>query len=110
MSQCNPSVLVSSEYFNISICKCCKRIGLFYKNLLVGFDIKEFTHFCQGVANLDFYSNCVYFPNAKPYVVIETCHPDIQFGFEATEFEELKSILDESMLMLEVHQALEIKK
>lgn len=110
MSQCNPIVLVSSDYFNISICKCCKSVGMLYKNLLVSFEPKEFAKFCEGFSKLDFYSNCVYFPNGKTYLVVDTAHPDIQFSFNEAEFDELKLILEESQLMMEVHKALEVKE
>ena len=107
---CEPNVLVSSDYFNISICKCCNRVGMFYKNLLVGFEVCEFTNFCKEVTQLDFYNNCVYFPNGQTHLVVETCHQNIQFSFNESEFQELKSMLNESMLMLEVHQALEVRE
>ncbi|MFT7268604.1 MAG: hypothetical protein ACI905_000810 [Roseivirga sp.] len=108
MSQCNPSVLVQSIHLNISLCKCCKRIGLFYKNILVGFEIEGFRHFCEGVSNMEFYSSAILFPNGEDYIVVDTCHQDIQFCFTHTEFKELLLALNESILMVEVHESLEI--
>lgn len=110
MSQCKPVVLVSSDHFNVSMCTCCHRIGLYYNNLLAGFELEEFTMFGESVSRLRFYPNCVNFPNGEAYIILDTCHPDIQFCFKAEEFSELKTVLTESLLMLEVHQALALEE
>ena len=100
-------LLVEGQFFNTSLCKCCQRVGLFYKNVLVGFDLTEFLSFCKGIVKMDFHTHCVPFPNGREYVVIQTCHADIQFCFNAEEFEELSQLLMESQRMIEVHQSLE---
>ncbi len=110
MSQCSPTILVDSPHLNISLCKCCKRVGLYYKNILVGFEIEEFNNFYQGVTSSEFFKNATRFPNGQDYTVLETCHPDIQFCFNLEEFGELVTVLEEAMLMLQVHESLEIKE
>lgn len=110
MGRCNPHVLFESSGLSISTCKSCGRIGLHYKNVLCGFNRNDFCQFAQRLLSMNFYKNAVCFPDGQSQVIIGTCHQDIQFCFGSTEFDQLKRALEESLLMLEVHTALEIKQ
>ena len=106
MSKCEPITLYNSILLNISQCKCCERIGLFYNNILVGFELSDFLAFCRGVERLDFERHAVPFPNGAFYVILDTCHEDIQFCFDKSQFFQLNLALGEAQLMIEVHQSL----
>ena len=104
---CEPQVLVQGEDFSIAQCKGCKRIGLHYKNILAGFDQREFQCFAQGFCALSFEANCVPFPGSVEHIVIKTCHDNIQFTFKEQEFFHMKELLQRSCMMLEVNHILE---
>ncbi len=109
MSKCDPVTLVEAEGLNVSLCKCCKRIGLMHKNLLVSFNLIEFTQFSSSVRNIDFHRSAICFPDGQPYVILNTCHEDIQFCFDFAEFAQLKSVLDQADVMIQVYESLEVK-
>ena len=103
---CKPSIILEGEHFNISQCTCCQRIGLYYNNLLVGFNPQDFLAFTESFCKIDFTSSSVKFPNGQEHIVISTCHRDIQFNFTREEFEELKDILQQAAVILEAHRIL----
>ena len=110
MGRCNPSVLFESQDLSISTCTNCGRIGLHHKNVLCGFNRKDFRQFAQRLLAMDFYENAVCFPGGQSHIIVGTCHQDIQFCFQVNEFNNLKCALEESLLILEVHDMLEVKQ
>ena len=54
MKKCKPKVLIEGEYFSISNCGCCKRVGMYYKNILLGFTDEHFHLFCKSINRIDF--------------------------------------------------------
>ena len=103
---CKPRIILEGETFNISECTCCQRIGLYYNNLLVGFNPQDFLAFTRSFCRIDFAASSVRFPSGKEHIVVNTCHRDIQFNFTREEFEELKDILQQAMVLLEARQVL----
>ena len=107
MNQCQTKILAEGNHFNVSYCGCCKRIGLFYNNILSGFDVIEFEHFSEGVQSLNFNEGAILFPNHELYIMVTTCHPDVQFCFNHDEFSQFQNLMEEARLMLDVYTALE---
>ena len=107
MTPCQPQVLYQEHRLCIARCTHCRRISLSYFNLLAGFSPQDFDSFCHNVQSVDFEKFSTLFPGGEPTLVLRTCHPDIQFSFNRHEFEQLKSALTESLLMLQVQQVLE---
>lgn len=110
MSQCNPNILVEGKYFNIAQCSCCKRIGLHYRNLMVGFRCQDFKAWAQSVLQVDFAQSASLFPDGETRLILMTCHKDIQFTFTEKEFEEIRGALSQSLLLLELHELLQDRK
>lgn len=107
MSRCIPKVLVQGEHFNITTCSSCKRIGLCYKNLVSGFNRTDFAGFARSIMETPFEKFAVPFPpHGEERIVIKTCHEDIQFCFNTTEFSELKNSIQEALLLIEVEGVL----
>ncbi|MEM9328580.1 MAG: DUF6686 family protein [Bacteroidota bacterium] len=86
------------------MCRHCSRVGLYYKNLLVGFEHRDFQAFSRSLLHLDFDRASILFPNGSKHLVVDTCHEDIQFTFLKEEYEELKDLLNQALLMLEVNK------
>jgi len=107
MSYCQPKMLVEGTYFNIAQCSCCKRIGLYYKNLLVAFNQRDFIAFATVFCTIDFNKRAMLFPDGKRHMVIDTCHQDIQFTFIKDEFDELKNMFREASILLEAQNIIE---
>ena len=106
---CNPEIILNGEYFNVSQCTCCHRIGLYYKNLLVGFNPEEFTSFCRLFGEIDFKVSAVTFPDGLGHIVVNTCHQDIQFNFTEVEFEEFRDILQRALIILRANHIIRVK-
>lgn len=110
MSQCKPNILVEDKHFNIAQCSCCQRIGLYYHNLLVGFNFKDFITWADSVLKVDFTKNAYLFPDGEMQLIINTCHQDIQFAFTKKEFLKLKEGLSQALLILEAQNLVNQKK
>jgi len=104
MSQCKPNILVEGKNFNIAQCKCCKRIGLYYRNLLVGFHCQDFIMWARSVLKVDFAQTAYLFPNGEAHVILNTSHQDIQFTFTEKEFLQIKEGLSQVLLLLEAQR------
>ncbi|KYG75196.1 hypothetical protein AWW68_10335 [Roseivirga spongicola] len=102
-----PVNLVEEHFIHISMCKCCKRIGLHYTNLLCSFRILGFKSFASSIIRTNFNYNAVYFPDQTNRIIISTCHQDIQFCFTEPEFYDFQHAMNEALLMLEVHIAIQ---
>lgn len=106
---CKPIVILEGEHFNVAQCAGCKRIGLYYKNLLIGFEPKDFKAFGRSYSKINFNASAVMFPDGFKRIVIDTCHHDIQFNFTGEEFEEFKDMLQQAIIMVEAHQIIRSK-
>lgn len=103
---CTPEVIIEGNYFNISRCPHCKRIGLYYKNLLVGFNPDTFKDFSKSFTEIHFDSMAVRFPDGFKHLIVNSCHQDIQLTFKKTEFEEMKDILSQANILLDAKDIL----
>lgn len=106
---CSPEIILNGEHFNVSQCTCCQRIGLYYKNLLVGFNPEEFMLFGRLFSAVDFSVSALRFPDGVDHIVINTCHQDIQFNFTEVEFEEFREILQKALIILRANDIVRIK-
>ncbi|MEM6843324.1 MAG: DUF6686 family protein [Bacteroidota bacterium] len=109
MSPCEPHILYQEHRICIAQCKHCRRISLYYANLLAGFSPESFEGFCRNVQNTDFDEFGMLFPEGEKNIVLQTCHCDIQFTFTRHEYEQLRHALAESQLLLQVQQVLHQK-
>lgn len=106
---CTPEIILSGKHFNISQCTGCQRIGLYYKNLLVGFNPEEFTSFSRLFSEIDFKMSATVFPDGLGHIVVNTCHQDIQFNFTEAEFEEFRNILQKALIILRANHIIRVK-
>ena len=106
---CKPEIILNGPNFNVSQCAGCKRIGLYYKNLLVGFNPDEFTRFGQLFSEIDFKLSACPFPDGLDHVVVKTCHNDIQFSFTEKEFDEFRDILQKALIILKANEIIRVK-
>ncbi|UXX81071.1 hypothetical protein N7E81_08155 [Reichenbachiella carrageenanivorans] len=104
MKNCKPHILSQGPYLSITNCACCKRVGVLYKNLLIGYTHKEFSTFVKNYSRIDFEAHAVYFPDDSTRIIIKTPHQDIQLNLDYQEFCELKNGLQESALLLDAYQ------
>ncbi|WP_157638250.1 DUF6686 family protein [Flexithrix dorotheae] len=101
MNNCNPRILVEEKYLTVLQCKSCKRVGLSFHNILIGFSPRGFNTFSKSVIALDFDKVCIREGSLTPFVILNSCHEDIQFNFSREEFLQLKSGLAKAQLLLE---------
>ncbi|MEL7002033.1 MAG: DUF6686 family protein [Bacteroidota bacterium] len=107
MKPCKPKILVNGDYFNIAKCRCCNRIGLYYKNILIGFESIDFDCFAKSFLDIFFEKYKTEFPDGKDHIVINSAHKDIQFTFTRQEYIELKDMIQQARLLLESENILE---
>ena len=72
--------------------------------------MNQFLTFCVGVESVSFDQHSVPFPNGIRYIILDTCHQDIQFCFDKSQFFQLRMALEEAQLMIEVHESLSTDK
>ncbi|MBX2843836.1 MAG: hypothetical protein KTR26_18840 [Flammeovirgaceae bacterium] len=101
MKNCNPRILVEEKHLHVLQCKTCKRIGLSFHNILISFSPNGFYTFSKSVIALDFDKVCIRQGNHTPFVILNSCHEDIQFNFSKEEFFQLKSGLAKAQLLLD---------
>ncbi len=101
MNDCEPKILVEAAHYSIAQCVKCNRIGLYYNNLLIGFELTSFCRFAKAVLKLDFNRSSILFPDQKRHILLNTCHHDIQLSFVKEEFEEFSTMLNQALLMIE---------
>lgn len=106
---CKPELIVNGKFFNVTQCTDCRRIGLYYKNLLVGFKHEEFLRFGRLFGEIDFKASALRFPDGVDHVVVNTCHEDIQFNFTATEFVEFQDIIQKALIILKANDIISVK-
>lgn len=104
MKNCQPHILSQGPHFSITHCKRCERIGLCYKNLLIGYGHEEFSKFVENYSKIHFDDHAVYFPDESARIIIKTPHKDIQINLDFQEFMELKNALQESTLLLKAYE------
>jgi len=104
MHSCQPNILVENDHFNIAQCNRCKRIGLYYHNLLIGFHHRDFIAWARSVLKVDFMKNACLFPDGEMHLILNTCHQDIQFTFTEKEFQEIREGLSQALLLLEAQK------
>ncbi|PIB37165.1 hypothetical protein BFP72_18005 [Reichenbachiella sp. 5M10] len=102
MSHCKPIPLVEGANYCVSQCRGCKRFGLHYHHIMIGFDPKDFYRFCRGLARVRFEDHVILFPDQSERIIVQTPQPDIQLNLRRHEFELLCDVLQQSILMLEV--------
>lgn len=101
MNHCKPNILIESKNFNITQCTKCKRIGLYYRNLLAGFHSHDFKRWANTLLRIDFEKNAHVFPSGKSHIIINTCHQDIQFIFTEKEFQRIRGGITQALLLLQ---------
>lgn len=101
MNQCQPKLLFESNFFNITQCTKCQRIGLYYRNILVGFQLRSFLNWGNSLLGIPFEQHARTFPCGDDYFVLNSCHPDIQFTFSRLEFKAIKEGIVQALLLLE---------
>lgn len=104
---CNIEKLIVTSHGSITQCKGCQRIGLTYKNLLVGFDRDQFLSFTRFISKVNFERYCISRTVRPPYLIINTYHQDIQLVLRRDEFEEFRDMIQQAGLMLEVLEILD---
>lgn len=104
MKNCDPHLLSQGTHFSVTHCARCERIGLYYKNLLIGYSHKHFNKFVANYARIEFEDHAVHFPDESARIIIKTPHKDIQINLNYQEFIELRRALHESKLLLEAYE------
>ncbi|WP_139793809.1 DUF6686 family protein [Reichenbachiella faecimaris] len=104
MKNCDPHILSQGPHFSLTHCDRCQHIGLYYKNLLIGYSRKHFARFVENYSKINFNHHAVYFPDESARIIIKTPHKDIQINLDFQEFTELKNLLQESALLLKAYE------
>lgn len=109
MNNCQPKILISQDGFCIAQCQHCLRVGLTFRNLLIGFEQADFLDLCQTVGQVNFDESCTVFPGGQLHLVINTGHPDIQFMLSRPEFTTFSKGLSQASRWIELQQLLKIQ-
>lgn len=97
------TILSESKESYIGICHCCSIINFVYKNLAIKFKEPEFDFFKNYMNNLrpeDF----IFESRTGKNIFMATPTPNMVFCFSRVEIEELKRMMNEASIMLEVNR------
>ena len=109
MNSCKPTILFDEEHFCIAQCQHCQRVGLTFRNLLLGFAQDEFIGLCRTIDGVNFEQGSTLMPNGQPYLIINTGHPDIQFSLSKAEFGLFHAGLLQALRRLNLYQLLKLQ-
>lgn len=106
MSLCRPTVLFDQENFCVAQCQHCQRIGLTFRNLLLGFAQDEFINFSHSLTNINFEQSSVLMADGQLHLVINTGHPDIQISLPKADFDLFRVGSLQALRRLDLYQSL----
>ncbi len=109
MNSCKPTLLFDQDQFCIAQCQHCQRIGLTFKNLLLGFSHNEFMELCRHVNQVSFDQCSTLMADGQSHLIINTCHPDIQFSLSRLEFDLFQAGLSKALRLLGLYNLLKIQ-
>lgn len=98
---CKPEIIAEGRDAYIIRCTNCQQISLCYKNLIAGFNPENFSVFSHAFSQINFEESAIDFPDGKSYIMVNTCHQDIQMRFNKEEFEEVKGLVQQAIIMLD---------
>lgn len=103
---CKPEAIVEGKHFCISQCDGCKRFGLCYNNLMMGYNKTQFEGFASDFSKINFNKYAIIFPDQQERIIINTAHKDIQINLKRDEFIELQEVLQQARLILQARALL----
>lgn len=100
MRNCNYIAISESKYGKIIYCRSCsEKVAFQFNNITQGFHKEAFFEFSEHMAELnadDFFNKCPH----EERIHIKTAVNDLYFSFTLDEFNSLKKMLEESVLIL----------
>ncbi|MFD2933460.1 hypothetical protein [Spirosoma flavum] len=109
MNTCKPTLLFDQDLFCIAQCPHCQRVGLTFKNILLGFDHSEFVELCRNIGQVNFDQCGMLMPDGQLHMIINTSHPDVQFSLSRIEFDLFQAGLSKALRLLGLYDLLKIQ-
>ena len=106
MEKCQSILLGEISNSNVAKCLHSGLIRWYYNNLMVTFQEEDFKVFSKSFEKIDFNRKGWETPDGKRFVIINTCHQDIQFVFKEYEHKKLCLLFDKARTELEILQIL----
>ncbi|MDQ4141646.1 MAG: hypothetical protein M3142_14145 [Bacteroidota bacterium] len=103
---CEILILSCKNATTISQCLHCQTIFLWHNNLLLSFTQAEFLSFQKVTTQFDFTEHSLPFPDNINRLVIQLPQQQVGFAFTNEEWEDLLTVIRESLLMQEVYEAM----
>ncbi|MDN3671041.1 hypothetical protein QWY93_17135 [Echinicola jeungdonensis] len=104
MSQCKPEIILQKDDFVLTRCTECQRVGMMFGQCMVSFEQKDFNGFCRYLEELEFEEDHKPFYDGIDPIIVETFHTNIQLTLKEEEFYQLKGLLIEAHLQLQVQE------
>ena len=97
------TILAEGEEYYIGICTCCNVINLVYRNIAIKLSEEQFEYFKNYLNELqeEYYSLK---SRTGKSIFMSSSNPNIVFCFSIKELHELRKLLNESSLMLEINK------
>lgn len=87
----------------------CEHIGIFFKNLLLYFTVKNYLIFASRYQSIKFSHHSLVFPDNKSRMILNTPLNDVQFCFTRDEYEGFKQLLLEASILIKANQIINSK-
>lgn len=96
-------ILSESKEAYIGICHCCSVINFVYKNIALKFKEEEFSFFYRYMNNLSC-DDFIFESKTGKNIFMATPSHNMVFCFSRSEIQELKILMNEASIMLEVNK------
>lgn len=102
MQPCEIDLLAELPDTNLVRCKRSGKIRWYFKNFLVAFEEDDFERFHRSFANIDFDTCSWGTAGGNRFVIINTCHRDIQLVIKEYEHKILADLFDRAQTELAI--------
>jgi hypothetical protein len=102
MKDCQTKLLAELPDANVVKCKQSGLVRWYYKNVMVSFKEEDFMVFTKSFSQIDFDKKGWVTEEGNRFVIINTCHRDIQFVFKEHEHRKIISLFEKARTELEI--------
>lgn len=99
---CTTTILFEDKEFLISQCTTCKKVCLYYQQVILAFDEDEFYEWYTAFFTSEFEQRAYRFPDDQIKTIIDTPYTDVQLSFNKKQYVQLKNGIDHALNFMEI--------
>ncbi|WP_019038035.1 DUF6686 family protein [Psychroflexus tropicus] len=99
---CDTIILFEDKEFLISQCSTCKKICLYYHQVILAFKETEFHQWHTSFFTSKFEDRAYRFPDKEIKAILDTPYSDVQLSFNKQQYLELKNGVEQAINFMEI--------